>query len=45
MTLLLVLLAIAFRLRHAPPAPKAAGAAGGGEALPAEVPASYHGEH
>jgi alpha-1,2-mannosyltransferase len=41
MVLLLVLLAIAFRLRHAPPAPEAAG----GQALPASVPASSHGEH
>ena len=41
MVLLLVLLAIAFRLRHAPPAPEAAD----GQALPASVPASSHGEH
>jgi len=40
MVLLLVLLAIGFRLRRVPPIAEA-----GGEDLPAEVPASYHGEH
>jgi alpha-1,2-mannosyltransferase len=40
MVLLLVMLAIAFRLRRVPPV-----AGAGTPELPAEVPASYHGEH